>query len=336
MKNRLFVIFGFVMILLLVEAQLASPAVAKVNTYRFATMSMGGKSYLVAVPISSVMNAYSKNVKLALDPVGGFLAVFEMIERGEAMIGNAGSIAAVPAFTGTSAWVGHRRPMFRLGFNGPPKYFFLHTTAKTGIKKVEDLRGKKVLGRQPAAPTNVLITKAILEAYGLTDQVEILTFASPAEGRDALIEGIGDAFCMVAGSLMIDIDQAAGWVGIPIAADKVPLITERVPGLIAGKLPKGYLGLLKEDLPVLEFTEMFIFHQNLPEDDAYTLVKAVFDHLDACVKALPALKTMTLEKGCTHLGIPFHAGSIKYFKEKGVWTAEHEKKQKELEKKWLK
>jgi len=336
MKSRIFFLFGLMMILLVVGFQLAAPAAAKVNTYRLATQTMGAKSYLVAVPISSVMNQYSKNVKVALDPVGRYLAVFEMIEKGEAMLGNAGGIATVPAFTGTASEAGHPRPMFRMGFNGPPKYFLIHTTKKTGITKVEDLRGKKVLGRQPAAPTNELVTKGILKAYGLTGQVEILTVASPIEGRDALIEGIGDAFCMVTGSHMIDIDQAAGWVGLPIAADKVPIIAEMVPGFFAGKIPKGYLGLLKEDLPTLEFTETFIFHQDLPEEDAYTLVKAVFDHLDACAKALPLLKEMTLEKGCTHVGIPFHSGSVKYFKEKGVWTAERERKQKELENKWLK
>lgn len=62
----------------------------------------------------------------------------------------------------------------------------------------------------------------------------------------------------------------------------------------------------------------------LSEDDAYSIVKAVFDNRQLQVDAFPSIKdadfaAITME----HSVVPLHAGAVKYFREIGVEIPEH-------------
>ncbi len=61
------------------------------------------------------------------------------------------------------------------------------------------------------------------------------------------------------------------------------------------------------------------------------LAKALYSRPDIYMGMHREFHTWLLEEAMNVTGttVPFHPGAVKYFKEAGLWTAEHEKWQKE-------
>ena len=70
----------------------------------------------------------------------------------------------------------------------------------------------------------------------------------------------------------------------------------------------------------------------LSDEIAYTVTKAVHGGYDIFKDKHQELKEWTLDQALKTDGItiPYHPGSIKYFKEIGKWTPEHEKWQAKM------
>ena len=65
----------------------------------------------------------------------------------------------------------------------------------------------------------------------------------------------------------------------------------------------------------------------------YGVVKAIFENSSEFVDSHPAAKYWTLTYKPIALAVPYHDGAIKYYKEKGIWTAEDQAYQEKILKK---
>ena len=71
--------------------------------------------------------------------------------------------------------------------------------------------------------------------------------------------------------------------------------------------------------------------EQLPDDVAYHITKALWENYQELAPIHPALKLWTPDRfASTRAVVPYHPGSIKWYKEKGVWNKELEEHQKEL------
>ena len=59
---------------------------------------------------------------------------------------------------------------------------------------------------------------------------------------------------------------------------------------------------------------------SMDPDVVYGVVKAIFDHTDEFKDAHPQAKYWSLTHRPVADAVPYHEGSIRYFKEKGLWT----------------
>lgn len=67
------------------------------------------------------------------------------------------------------------------------------------------------------------------------------------------------------------------------------------------------------------------------QEMAYEMVKALYEHQQEFLAYHPTTRFWSIEANTAeNLFHPFSLGTVKYFKEKGVWTAEKEAKQKQL------
>ena len=59
-------------------------------------------------------------------------------------------------------------------------------------------------------------------------------------------------------------------------------------------------------------------------------MKALFDHEEEFNQLLPEGTSITAETALDFHGLPYHPGAIRYWKERGVWTADHDARQAEV------
>jgi TRAP transporter TAXI family solute receptor len=325
--------YAMVICVLLILTFTLNPASAqpKLPKYvRFASLTVGMSAYYVAVGIGSVMTKYSP-IKVAVDPVGMHAAVFELIEKKEAEMGALGSLEVVPALRGEGIYKGKPKPILA-GMTTIRMYNVMHTTPRSGIKKAEDLRGKRVMADLVPSPSTREFTDAFLKAHGMTrTDIKWMSYGTFTEAVAAIIEGGADAIShpsTIKG--MQEIKLAVGYKAVPIEPGPAKKMLEMVLGCTYETMPKGYNGVVEEPTPTLAYYTIIFFRQDIPDEVVYTLVRAALENHKEYAGVHPLLPEVDAARAAKIVGAPFHPGAIKYYKEKGVWTSEHEKLNAEL------
>jgi len=207
----------------------------------------------------------------------------------------------------------------------------IHTTKKSGIKTVSDLRGKRVYAETPTAVWADMFMDAVLGANGMTRKdVKWLIFGSVGEAVRDLIEGRVDAAIFFAGRGTREVGSSPKGVYIvPLTAKEQAAIHEKDPGFSSAVLPAGYEGL-KSEVPVVGAPSAWWLRPGVNNITAYLILKTMYDNATEFHAVHPALKGFLPEYGAEFWQLPYHAGSIQYFREIGIWTVEMDKKQKDL------
>lgn len=117
---------------------------------------------------------------------------------------------------------------------------------------------------------------------------------------------------------------------IPMATAK--WVQKQYPPLYPVMIPKGYNGgMVKRNVPSLAAGTALQGRANLEDHVVYAVLEAIYDHFDEFVKPHPTLKMMTLDRAVSLNSInPYHAGAVKFYKDRGVWTPEAEAMQQRL------
>lgn len=212
-----------------------------------------------------------------------------------------------------------------------PSFIHLVTTEKSGIKVVQDLKGKRVSTGQPGSSTENLAL-LVLQGAGVKPESFAKRERLPvAEGANALAEGTLDAFFWVGGvptSSIVELSQSLQRKGeriylVPIdpKSTTAQVVMKRFPGLVEPTvIPKSVYGT-RTDVPGLNTGNVVVCPASLPEEVAYGMMKAVFSNLQTLRTAVAAAKDTSLEATARLYGklpIPFHPGVEKYLKETGL------------------
>jgi TRAP-type uncharacterized transport system substrate-binding protein len=167
------------------------------------------------------------------------------------------------------------------------------------------------------------------------DDVKLLPVAGPGDSAKAVMEGKADA----AGSMTVGMpdltDLNAKTGGTLLTFDPSPEAKAKALKVY----PDGMLNLVKggiwagvpKDTWLLRYEIYVVAHKDFPEDAAYQIIKAMWEFN----KELPPIHLKFAEWtpetfASKNLTTPYHPGSIKFLKEKKLWSKELEAKQKEL------
>ncbi|MCO5786936.1 C4-dicarboxylate ABC transporter [Pseudomonas sp. G11-1] len=198
-------------------------------------------------------------------------------------------------------------------------YIQVVASAESGIKTLEDLKGKRISVGAPKSGTE-LNARAIFAAAGLSYEdmrrVEFLPYAESVEliknrQLDATLQssGLGMAAIRDLASTM-----SVNFVAIP--GDVVEKINN--PAYQPGMIPAGTYDGQDEDVPTVGITNILVSHEKVDEEVAYQMTKLIFDNLDALGNAHAAAKAIKLESAAQNLPIPLHPGAERFYREAGV------------------
>jgi len=198
-----------------------------------------------------------------------------------------------------------------------PETIQIVTTKKSGIKSVEDLKGKKVSVGAPGSGTNPN-AEQILEVHGLTFndiKKQDLSFDESTEG---IQNGTIDAAFVTAGTPTGAVESLSATediVIIPIAQDNIEALIKKYPYYIKDEIPAGTYGL-ESAASTVAVQAMLVARIDLSEKVVYDITKAIFENIDKVTHAKG--KLIKVENALNGVGIDVHPGAKKYFDEKGV------------------
>lgn len=202
-----------------------------------------------------------------------------------------------------------------------PETIQIVTTEKSGIKTVEDLKGKKVSIGAPGSGT-AANAEQILEVYGMKlDDIkkQDLSFDESVTG---IKDGTIDAAFVTAGTPTAAVEELSATekvVIVPVDADKADELIKKYPYYAKEVVPSGTYKLGSE-VPTVAVLAMLVVKSDLSDEVVYDITKAIFENLDQVTHA--KAKQIKLENALNGVGIDVHPGAQKYFDEKGVKAAQ--------------
>ncbi len=204
-----------------------------------------------------------------------------------------------------------------------PNRMHVVTTEATGIKKMSDLKGKRIATGSAGSATEVMSIR-LLEAAGLDPNKDVTRERlSVAESVNAIKDRKIEAFFWVGGLPTAAVTDLANTPGTKIRmidhADAVAAMNKKFGNLYyADTIPKATYSGMAADNKMASVANILLVNANMPDDQAYKIVKAVFDHQKDLIAVHQEYANVTIAgQKQASTPIDFHPGAVKYIQEKG-------------------
>jgi TRAP transporter TAXI family solute receptor len=201
-----------------------------------------------------------------------------------------------------------------------PNFMQIVTVKSSGIKSLEDLRGKELAVGALGSGTEIM-AKRILEGVGLTYDDVNADFLSFSEGIEGIKNGTTDAAFLSSGypnSGIMELAATDDVEIIPITEELTLELKESFPAFEIGTIPANTYTGVTEELSTVKVNNLLITNEDLPNEAVYELTKTLFDNLDDLRNAHNSAKQIEIQKAVEELPLPLHPGAEKYYKEQGV------------------
>ncbi len=201
-----------------------------------------------------------------------------------------------------------------------PEYIHVVASKDSGVKKMEDFKGKKVsVGARGSG--NEVNCRQIFDFYGLDYKNLEPIFLPYGETADQFKDRQVDGFVFSIGTpapAIQDITTTQDVVFIPLDGTKAEQAISKFPYLVKDSIPaKTYKGQDKP-IPTLSVQAILVANKDMPDDVAYNLTKTLYENLGDVAKGHSKGAEISLQQAANGVTIPFHPGAEKYLKEKGV------------------
>lgn len=198
-----------------------------------------------------------------------------------------------------------------------PETIQIVTLSRTGIKDVKDMKGKRVAVGAAGSGTEAN-ARQILEAYGITYNDITVQYLSFAEAASNLKDGNVDAAFVTAGfptAAIQDIAAQHEVVLLPVAEDIADNLIEKYPFYTKVIIPKETYPKQDADVSAVAVMAMLVVTEDMDENLAYDITKAIYSNLDRLQTAHAVGKLITKEGAQDGMSVELHPGADKYFKE---------------------
>jgi TRAP transporter TAXI family solute receptor len=296
-------------------ALLAAPAAAA--ELKFMTGPQGGSWIPLGGQLKDLWEKAIPGLSVQQSPGAG-IANVRGIEEGKTDIGIGNSISTVDAVAG------------RAPFNKPhanvcnvatlyPQYYQLVVPTNAGINSVKELKGKGVTTQQKGN-TGELITAQLLQVNGLTYSDVKASFVSYSDSVNQMKDGHAVAFglgtTIPAGAVM---DVAASRdIKVLDLTDSLEGMRKLNPGYTLVTIPKGTYPKQDKDVKVIGYATHIVVSCKTPADTVYAMTKTIAQNSTQLAAVVKDIAGLTPKRMAEDIGVPFHPGAAKFYKESGI------------------
>jgi len=283
------------------------------------TGPMGGSWYPLGGAIADGIQKEIPGVTVAVSPGGG-VANVEAVEFGKCEIGFSNSSSGVDGVYGRPPFK-QKMPNMRQLANLYAQYFQIVVLEGSGIKSVADLKGKAI-GPGPRGHTGEFAARQVLEIYGLTyKDMSKVHHVGYADTVALMKDGHCDGWLLcttIPGASVMDIASSRKIRLIILPEEKIKAMQKLNAGYIRRDIPRGTYQGVDYDVPTFGFFTHLIISAKLPDDLVYKITKTLVKDLPRYGDVVKDMKGVTPKDLALDIGIPFHPGALKYYKEIGI------------------
>lgn len=294
---------------------------ANAQNLSIATGGTGGVYYPMGGGLAAVLSSKVPGMAATAEVTGGSVDNLNLVGSGKPYVGFSMADAAKDAQSGEGKSAGKKRDLRTL-IVLYPNLMHVATVESTGIKSMKDLKGKRISTGAPGSATEVMAFR-LLEAAGIDKDKDVkCERLSVAESVNAVKDRKIDAFFWVGGLPTAAVMDLANSLGMKIVmvdtSDKVPIMNKKYGNLyFQTVIPKATYSGMTKDNKVAAVANILVVNANMPDDEAYKIVKTVFDNKLDLVRTHQEYMNVNLEnQKVKSTPLDFHPGALKYYKEK--------------------
>lgn len=254
---------------------------------------------------------------------GAGIANARGVDEGKADVGFGNSISTVDGVGGKPPFPKPTTNVCNLATLYPQYYQFV-VNADSGVNKIADLKGKSITTQQ-RGNTGELITRQLLEVNGLSYSDVKVSFVGYSDSVNQMKDGHAVAFGLgtqVPAGAVMDL-AAARDVMLVDQADSFDKMRKLNPGYTLNTIPKGSYPKQNKDVKVIGYATHIFVSCKLPAEEVYTMTKQIAEHTKTLSTVAKDIGSLDPKGMAADIGVPFHPGAAKFYKEKGITVALH-------------
>jgi hypothetical protein len=300
-----------------VAACFAMPAAAQQVT--FMTGPQGGSWIPLGGALKGMWEKAVPGLNITQTPGAGISNV-RGVDEGKAHIGFGNSSTTVDGLEGRAPYPKKVTKVCQLA-NLYPQYWQVVALADAKVNSYADLKGKSLV-TQPKGNTGELLTELVLKMNGLNYQsLAKVNFNSYNESVGMMKDGHANVFTLgttAPASAVMDLASARDIKLIPVDDRIMGELKRMNPGynrliIKAGTYPKQ-----DKDVPVIGYSTHVVVACDLPEATVYQMAKIMAGNVDGMAAVVKSIEGMTPKDMALDIGVPFHKGAAKFYKEAGA------------------
>jgi TRAP transporter TAXI family solute receptor len=295
-------------------AVLCAPAAAQ--QLRMMTGPQGGSWYPLGGAIQGILEKNIPGVKMSVAPGAGISNVLG-VQTGKAELGFGNAVSTYDGVRGNEPFKEKTANVCHVGtlyF----QYFHVVALADAGIRSGADLAGK-VLTTQQKGNTGEQMTRDFLRVYGLDyGKLARVNFGSYTDSVSQLKDGHAQVFTLITtvpAAAIMDLAAARDIRVIEIPEDKFRELQKINKGYDKRIIKAGSYPKQDRDVQTIGTWTHLIASCKLPEALVYDITKALAGNVETLGNVVAAVKGLTVKDMATDVGVPYHPGALKFYKE---------------------
>lgn len=298
---------------------------------RFTSIGTGGLTgvyYPTGGAICRLLNKGRDNhgIRCSVESTGGSIFNLNTIASGELDFGVAQSDWQYHSYNGTSKF-SQQGPFksLRAVFSIHSEPFTVMARDDSQIKVFSDLKGKRVNIGNPGSGQRGTMEVLMNEYNWSKDAFKLASELKATEQARALCDNKIDAMIYTVGHPNASIKEAATACDahlVPVSGDLVNALIAANPYYAHVSIPAAMYRGTESATSTFGVKATLVTSATVDEEVVYQLVKAVFENLPVFRKLHPAFSHLQAEEMLQGNSAPFHAGALRYYKEKGLLSGD--------------
>ena len=302
---------------LAVGAAAAAPAAAQQVT--FMTGPQGGSWIPLGGALKGMWEKSVPGLQIQQTPGAGISNV-RGVDEGKAHIGLANSSTTVDGLEGRAPYPKKVANVCQLA-NLYPQYWQMVVRADANVDSFADVKGKS-LTTQSKGNTGELLTALVLKLNGMSyESLAKLNYNSYTESVALMKDGHAQVFTLgttAPASAIMDLASARDIKLIPVDDKTMSALKGMNPGYNKLVIKAGTYPKQDKDVPVIGYSTHLVVACNLPENTVYQMVKTMAGNVAGMAAVVKSIEGITPKDMALDIGVPFHKGAAKFYKEVGA------------------